>query len=81
MLDVGVSRDAATGKIAGDVHPDVAQVAGWLSPNPGGARSRTPPPPGCRSPSAATPTRQTTIHQSAIPVPALTISAPTTRFA
>ncbi|SEQ66165.1 bifunctional methylenetetrahydrofolate dehydrogenase/methenyltetrahydrofolate cyclohydrolase [Streptomyces radiopugnans] len=41
VLDVGVSRDAATGKIAGDVHPDVAQVAGWLSPNPGGVGPMT----------------------------------------
>ncbi|MFH0242727.1 bifunctional methylenetetrahydrofolate dehydrogenase/methenyltetrahydrofolate cyclohydrolase [Streptomyces sp. HK10] len=41
VLDVGVSRDAVTGKIAGDVHPDVAQVAGWLSPNPGGVGPMT----------------------------------------
>ncbi len=35
VLDVGVSRTPA-GKIAGDVADDVAEVAGWLSPNPGG---------------------------------------------
>src|SRR5690606_20607185 len=38
VLDVGVSRvtDPASGKsrIAGDVAADVAEVAGWLSPNP-----------------------------------------------
>ncbi|HEY8986166.1 MAG TPA: bifunctional methylenetetrahydrofolate dehydrogenase/methenyltetrahydrofolate cyclohydrolase [Streptomyces sp.] len=40
VLDVGVSRDAA-GKILGDVHPDVREVAGWLSPNPGGVGPMT----------------------------------------
>lgn len=39
VLDVGVAR--RDGKIAGDVHPDVAGVAGWLSPNPGGAGPMT----------------------------------------
>jgi methylenetetrahydrofolate dehydrogenase (NADP+)/methenyltetrahydrofolate cyclohydrolase len=34
VLDVGVSR--VDGKVAGDVHPEVAEVAGWISPNPGG---------------------------------------------
>ena len=34
VLDVGVSR--RDGKIAGDVAADVADVAGWISPNPGG---------------------------------------------
>ncbi|MEO8828178.1 bifunctional methylenetetrahydrofolate dehydrogenase/methenyltetrahydrofolate cyclohydrolase [Lapillicoccus sp.] len=34
VLDVGVSR--VDGKTAGDVAADVAQVAGWVSPNPGG---------------------------------------------
>jgi methylenetetrahydrofolate dehydrogenase (NADP+)/methenyltetrahydrofolate cyclohydrolase len=34
VLDAGVSR--VDGKIAGDVAADVAQVAGYLSPNPGG---------------------------------------------
>lgn len=45
VLDVGVSRrvDEASGKnvVVGDVHPDVAQVAGWLSPNPGGVGPMT----------------------------------------
>ena len=45
VLDVGVSRrvDEATGKsvVVGDVHPDVANVAGWLSPNPGGVGPMT----------------------------------------
>lgn len=40
VLDVGVSRDE-TGKIVGDVHPGVAEVAGWLSPNPGGVGPMT----------------------------------------
>ncbi|MEV1009490.1 bifunctional methylenetetrahydrofolate dehydrogenase/methenyltetrahydrofolate cyclohydrolase [Streptomyces sp. NPDC049881] len=40
VLDVGVSRDE-NGKIAGDVHPAVAEVAGWLSPNPGGVGPMT----------------------------------------
>ncbi|MDO5454994.1 MAG: bifunctional methylenetetrahydrofolate dehydrogenase/methenyltetrahydrofolate cyclohydrolase [Corynebacterium sp.] len=34
VLDVGVSR--VDGKLAGDVHPDVWDVAGHVSPNPGG---------------------------------------------
>lgn len=40
VLDVGVSRDEH-GKIVGDVHPGVADVAGWLSPNPGGVGPMT----------------------------------------
>ncbi|WP_405999026.1 bifunctional methylenetetrahydrofolate dehydrogenase/methenyltetrahydrofolate cyclohydrolase [Streptomyces sp. NBC_00829] len=40
VLDVGVSRDE-DGKIAGDVHPGVAEVAGWISPNPGGVGPMT----------------------------------------
>ncbi|MCG0288095.1 bifunctional methylenetetrahydrofolate dehydrogenase/methenyltetrahydrofolate cyclohydrolase [Streptomyces sp. PSAA01] len=40
VLDVGVSRDEH-GKIAGDVHPGVAEVAGWISPNPGGVGPMT----------------------------------------
>ncbi|MFD7508463.1 bifunctional methylenetetrahydrofolate dehydrogenase/methenyltetrahydrofolate cyclohydrolase [Streptomyces sp. NPDC059853] len=40
VLDVGVSRDE-NGKITGDVHPGVAEVAGWLSPNPGGVGPMT----------------------------------------
>ncbi len=39
VLDVGVSRVA--GKIAGDIHPDVAEVAGHLAPNPGGVGPMT----------------------------------------
>ena len=34
VVDVGVSR--VTDKLAGDVHPDVWEVAGHVSPNPGG---------------------------------------------
>ncbi len=45
VLDVGVSRavDEETGKsrIVGDVDPDVADVASWLSPNPGGVGPMT----------------------------------------
>lgn len=40
VLDVGVSR-SAEGKIVGDVHPDVWEVAGWVSPNPGGVGPMT----------------------------------------
>lgn len=44
VLDVGVSR--VTGPdgrsvVAGDVAPDVAEVAGWISPNPGGVGPMT----------------------------------------
>lgn len=39
VLDVGVSR--VDGKIAGDVADDVAEVAGWISPNPGGVGPMT----------------------------------------
>jgi len=35
VVDVGVSRDEQ-GKLVGDVHPDVWDVAGHVSPNPGG---------------------------------------------
>ena len=35
VLDVGVSR--RDGKLLGDVHPDVWDVAGYVSPNPGGS--------------------------------------------
>lgn len=45
VLDVGVSRqtDPETGKsrVVGDVDPAVAEVAGWLSPNPGGVGPMT----------------------------------------
>lgn len=39
VLDVGVAR--RDGKIAGDVAADVAGVAGWVSPNPGGVGPMT----------------------------------------
>jgi methylenetetrahydrofolate dehydrogenase (NADP+) / methenyltetrahydrofolate cyclohydrolase len=39
VLDVGVSR--VDGKIAGDVAADVARVAGYLTPNPGGVGPMT----------------------------------------
>ena len=39
VLDVGVSR--VEGKIAGDVHADVWETAGWVSPNPGGVGPMT----------------------------------------
>jgi len=39
VLDVGVSR--VDGKIAGDVAPDVAEVAGFVAPNPGGVGPMT----------------------------------------
>jgi methylenetetrahydrofolate dehydrogenase (NADP+)/methenyltetrahydrofolate cyclohydrolase len=39
VLDVGVSRTEAG--MAGDVHPDVREVAGFLSPNPGGVGPMT----------------------------------------
>ena len=39
VLDVGVSR--VDGKPAGDVAAEVAEVAGWLSPNPGGVGPMT----------------------------------------
>lgn len=45
VLDVGVSRriDETTGKsvVVGDVDPAVADVAGWMSPNPGGVGPMT----------------------------------------
>lgn len=45
VLDVGVSRvtgpDGSKARVAGDVASDVAEVAGWLSPNPGGAGPMT----------------------------------------
>lgn len=45
VLDVGVSRvpDPATGKskVFGDIDPQVAEVAGYLSPNPGGVGPMT----------------------------------------
>ncbi|HMM82311.1 MAG TPA: bifunctional methylenetetrahydrofolate dehydrogenase/methenyltetrahydrofolate cyclohydrolase [Terrimesophilobacter sp.] len=43
VLDVGVSRvmDGGTSRIAGDVAPGVADVAAWISPNPGGVGPMT----------------------------------------
>jgi methylenetetrahydrofolate dehydrogenase (NADP+)/methenyltetrahydrofolate cyclohydrolase len=45
VLDVGVSRveDPVTGQsvVAGDVAPEVAEVASWISPNPGGVGPMT----------------------------------------
>jgi methylenetetrahydrofolate dehydrogenase (NADP+)/methenyltetrahydrofolate cyclohydrolase len=45
VLDVGVSRvpDPAGGKprLAGDVAPEVREVAGWVAPNPGGVGPMT----------------------------------------
>jgi len=44
VVDVGVSREVGEqGKshVVGDVHPDVAEVAGWLTPNPGGVGPMT----------------------------------------
>lgn len=45
VLDVGVTRVGTTGtgraKLAGDIAPEVADVAGWLSPNPGGVGPMT----------------------------------------
>ena len=39
VIDVGVNRLGS--KLHGDVHPDVAKVAGWLSPVPGGVGPMT----------------------------------------
>jgi methylenetetrahydrofolate dehydrogenase (NADP+)/methenyltetrahydrofolate cyclohydrolase len=45
VLDVGITRvqdeDTGKGTLTGDVHPDVAEVAGHLSPNPGGVGPMT----------------------------------------
>lgn len=44
VLDVGVSRIVAEdgrSKVAGDVAAEVAEVAGWVSPNPGGVGPMT----------------------------------------
>lgn len=43
VLDVGISRveDGAGAKLVGDVDPQVAAVAGYLSPNPGGVGPMT----------------------------------------
>ena len=45
VLDVGVTRTGTTesgkAKLSGDIDPGVAEVAGWLSPNPGGVGPMT----------------------------------------
>lgn len=46
VIDVGVTREPNPDKpgrfrTLGDVHPDVAQVASWISPNPGGVGPMT----------------------------------------
>jgi methylenetetrahydrofolate dehydrogenase (NADP+) / methenyltetrahydrofolate cyclohydrolase len=41
VLDVGVTRVNNGSTLAGDIHPDVTNVAGWLSPNPGGVGPMT----------------------------------------
>ncbi|MFG6492200.1 bifunctional methylenetetrahydrofolate dehydrogenase/methenyltetrahydrofolate cyclohydrolase [Microbacterium sp. P03] len=45
VLDVGVTRESdpesGSSKVYGDVAPDVAEVAGYLSPNPGGVGPMT----------------------------------------
>ena len=45
VVDVGVTRvyDEARGRdrVRGDVAPDVAEVASWISPNPGGVGPMT----------------------------------------
>ncbi len=40
VLDVGITR-VSDGKLVGDVAPAVADVAGYLSPNPGGVGPMT----------------------------------------
>jgi methylenetetrahydrofolate dehydrogenase (NADP+)/methenyltetrahydrofolate cyclohydrolase len=44
VLDVGITRvEGADGKakLVGDVAPGVEEIAGWLSPNPGGVGPMT----------------------------------------
>jgi methylenetetrahydrofolate dehydrogenase (NADP+)/methenyltetrahydrofolate cyclohydrolase len=44
VVDVGVSREVGPdgrSVVVGDIHPEVAQVAGWLTPNPGGVGPMT----------------------------------------
>lgn len=44
VLDVGVSRvegEDGKSRVAGDVANDVREVAGWVSPNPGGVGPMT----------------------------------------
>ena len=39
VVDVGISRVA--GRLAGDVSPEVSEIAGWLTPVPGGVGPMT----------------------------------------
>ncbi len=39
VIDVGINR--VNGKVVGDVMPDVAEVAGWMTPVPGGVGKMT----------------------------------------
>jgi methylenetetrahydrofolate dehydrogenase (NADP+)/methenyltetrahydrofolate cyclohydrolase len=44
VVDVGVSREvdvSGRSRVVGDVHPGVADIAGWLTPNPGGVGPMT----------------------------------------
>lgn len=45
VLDVGVTRvvnpESGKAKLTGDIAPGVAEIAGWLSPNPGGVGPMT----------------------------------------
>jgi methylenetetrahydrofolate dehydrogenase (NADP+)/methenyltetrahydrofolate cyclohydrolase len=44
VVDVGVSREVdedGRSRVVGDIHPEVAAVAGWLTPNPGGVGPMT----------------------------------------
>jgi methylenetetrahydrofolate dehydrogenase (NADP+) / methenyltetrahydrofolate cyclohydrolase len=45
VIDVGVTRvgmtESGKAKLSGDVDPGVWDVAGWMSPNPGGAGPMT----------------------------------------
>ena len=40
VVDVGISRED-DGGLAGDVDPQVAEVAGWMTPVPGGVGPMT----------------------------------------
>ena len=40
VVDVGISR-ADDGELVGDVHPQVAKIAGWMTPVPGGVGPMT----------------------------------------
>jgi methylenetetrahydrofolate dehydrogenase (NADP+)/methenyltetrahydrofolate cyclohydrolase len=44
VVDVGVSREvdvSGRSRVVGDVHPEVSNIAGWLTPNPGGVGPMT----------------------------------------